>query len=310
MTSQAALRTPEFAAAGWWRGLPDAAAPHSIDVKVDAQLQGTGCWVTHVDLLQQPHVVRFRRDLHTFLVYDAVSYLNGVRSVEGLRLMRSGPMGDAVDVIPAGAQFEGIADQGSRISCTMIAVDPDFGLEEDGAWLPMRSALRPALGLKSPLAQLLGQRVRAMARSGASATGSRYIEAAATLLMHEMYDALKAGGAGPRSQVRGGLSSHTQRKIRDYLQENLTSKVDLDTLASNAGLSRFHFSRAFKKSFGVPPCRYLTQLRIAKAAELLRETRRPITDIALELGFSTSADFARAFRHTMNTTPREYREHR
>ena len=301
--------TSERDLSGWWKHLAPGTPNANIDVKVDQILQGPGCTITHVDLNQQPHLVSFERSCPTLLIYDATAYLNGEREIDGMTARRSGPMGDRVDVIPAHIKFEGIADQGSRIGCTLVTIEPEADDSPDETWSEMAASLRPALGVKNRVVSALGERLRTFARTGMSGWSAACLQGAASLLLHEICEELKVGQFHRRTEPRtGGLSTWAQRKICEYLQENLSQKVDLDVLASQAGLSRFHFARAFKKTFSVPPCRYLMQLRITKATELLRDTRMPITEVALDLGFPTSAEFARAFRHAMNCTPREFRQ--
>jgi AraC-like DNA-binding protein len=301
--------TTERDISGWWKHLDPGKPNGNIEVKVDQALRGPGCTVTYVNLHQQPHVVSFERSCPTLLIYDATAYLNGERELDGMTARRSGPMGDRVDVIPAHTKFEGVADKGSRIGCTLVTIEPETDDGADETWSEMVSSLRPALGLRNRVVTALGERLRTFARSGMSGWSTAYLQGATSLLLHEICDELSVGQFHRRAEPRtGGLSTWAQRKICDYLQENLSQKVDLDALASHVGLSRFHFARAFKKTFGVPPCRYLMQLRITKATGLLRDTRTPITELALDLGFPTSAEFARAFRHAMNCTPREFRQ--
>jgi AraC-like DNA-binding protein len=294
---------------GWWKHLHAGESTGDIEVTADPVMRWPGCTITHVDLHEQPHYVSFQRDRPTLLIYDATTYLNGERAIDGARARRGGPMGDTVDVVPAHVRFQGIADRGSRIGCTLVTIDPEADDSPDEAWGEMAASLRPAMGLKNRVANAVGERLRAFARTGTCGWSDRYLQGATSLLLHEICEELKTGPHERRAAPpTGGLSPWAQRKVLEYLQANLGEKVDLDALASQAGLSRFHFSRAFKKTFGVPPCHYLMQLRIRKATELLRDTRRSITDVALDLGFATSAEFARAFRHAMNCTPREFRQ--
>jgi AraC-like DNA-binding protein len=295
---------------GWWKHLGPEESARDLEVNMDHTLRGPGCTITHVDLHEQPHLVQFERDRPMLLIYDSTTYLHGERDVDGLRARRSGPMGDCVDVVPAHLKFEGVADCGSRIGCTIVTIDPEADDSPDEEWSDMAASLQPALGLRNRVISALGERLRTIARMGTCGWSTRYLESAVLLLLHEVCNELKVGQQHQRrAEARtGGLSAWAQRKILDYLQENLDQKVDLDTLASQVRLSRFHFSRAFKKTFGVPPCQYQMRLRISKATELLRDTRSPITDVALDLGFPTSAEFARAFRHAMNCTPREFRQ--
>jgi AraC family transcriptional regulator len=78
-------------------------------------------------------------------------------------------------------------------------------------------------------------------------------------------------------------------------------------LARLAQLSPFHFSRAFKESFGTPPYRYLTSRRIDRAKVLLAERKLSVTEIGLDVGFSETSSFTSAFRKLTGETPTEYR---
>ena len=305
----AQLSTVRRDISGWWKHIDPAESAGDLDVNVDHAMRGPGCTITHVDLHEQPHLVRFERDRPMLLIYDPTTYLNGERDVDGLRARRSGPMGDCVDVVPPNIKFEGVADRGSRIGCTIVTIDPDADDSPDESWGEMAASLRPALGLKNRVVSALGERLRTFARLGTCGWSTGCLQGATSLLLHEVCEELKVGPHARRAEPRtGGLSAWAQRKILDYLQDHLDQKVDLDALASQVRLSRFHFSRAFKKTFGVPPCQYQMRLRITKAMGLLRDTPSSITDVALDLGFSTSAEFARAFRHAMSCTPREFRQ--
>jgi AraC family transcriptional regulator len=78
-------------------------------------------------------------------------------------------------------------------------------------------------------------------------------------------------------------------------------------LAETAGLSPFHFSRAFKESFGLPPHRYLSSRRIDKAKDLLARPNLSVTEIGAQLGFSETSSFSTAFLRHTGTTPTAYR---
>lgn len=78
-------------------------------------------------------------------------------------------------------------------------------------------------------------------------------------------------------------------------------------LASVSGVSQAHFARSFKKAFGVPPHRYLLTRRIEQATALLRDTELPITEIALQTGWSSLGTFGRTFRDITGESPRALR---
>jgi AraC family transcriptional regulator len=97
------------------------------------------------------------------------------------------------------------------------------------------------------------------------------------------------------------------RQVIEYIEENLADDVSLDTLAGIAGLSPNYFLAAFRQATGRTPHRYVTELRVARACELLHDPRRPITEVSLAVGFSSQSHLTEVFRRTMKTTPAAYR---
>ena len=91
------------------------------------------------------------------------------------------------------------------------------------------------------------------------------------------------------------------------MHARLSEDISLDELAAEAQLSPYHFARMFKQSVGVPPRVYLTQLRMEKACELLALTDLPITDIAIQIGYSSSQVLARVFFKYQRMSPTAYR---
>jgi AraC family transcriptional regulator len=84
--------------------------------------------------------------------------------------------------------------------------------------------------------------------------------------------------------------------------------LTLDTMAREAGLSRYHFLRTFKRLIGVTPHRYILRARLRQAAIRLCVERRRILDIALDCGFGDISNFNRAFRAEFGLTPRAYQQ--
>ncbi len=93
-----------------------------------------------------------------------------------------------------------------------------------------------------------------------------------------------------------------------HIQRNYQCSIRLEELIEISGMSRRTFIRAFEDAMGVPPIKYLIQLRLAKACQLLRRTDSSITDIAFESGFSDSNYFSRQFRDSFGVSPRDYRQ--
>jgi transcriptional regulator of acetoin/glycerol metabolism len=106
---------------------------------------------------------------------------------------------------------------------------------------------------------------------------------------------------------RGGLSPGALRRVRDYMAAHIHENLDVGTLATQAGLSRYHFFRAFKASVGMSPHRYLLEQRVRKAAELIERSEQPLTSIALDVGFADQSHFSRSFHTLVGLTPSQFR---
>jgi AraC-like DNA-binding protein len=97
------------------------------------------------------------------------------------------------------------------------------------------------------------------------------------------------------------------RKALRALQERLGEVTDLDEIARDAGLSRPHFYKLFRAQVGVTPNVYLNALRMERAIERLTATGQAVTDIGLDLGFSSQASFSRFFIANGVVPPSMYR---
>jgi AraC-like DNA-binding protein len=109
------------------------------------------------------------------------------------------------------------------------------------------------------------------------------------------------------SSNRGGLPPQVARRIRDYIDARTNENVTLEAMAELAGLSVFHFARAFRQSFGLPPHSYLLHRRIAHARRLLEQTELPVSEIALSTGFSDQSHLAKHFRRLTGMAPGQAR---
>ncbi|GGI22906.1 hypothetical protein GCM10010987_21740 [Bradyrhizobium guangdongense] len=115
-------------------------------------------------------------------------------------------------------------------------------------------------------------------------------------------------GSPPSFQpTLGGLSPAILRRAIERLRSDTDADVSLAALAADAGLSRFHFCRAFKESTGLSPHAWLRQHHLEQAMNMLRETDDSIASIAAALGYSSQAAFAAAFGKLTGETPSVWR---
>ena len=116
--------------------------------------------------------------------------------------------------------------------------------------------------------------------------------------------------AGGWQLYRGAASTFIDFRVRKsivLMSEQLGSEIELDAVARDAGLSRPHFYRLFRRQTGITPNIYLNTLRMEKAIERLGQTDRSVTDIAEELGFSCQSVFTRFFSSHVGMAPTDYR---
>ncbi|MFT3775757.1 MAG: helix-turn-helix domain-containing protein [Minicystis sp.] len=113
--------------------------------------------------------------------------------------------------------------------------------------------------------------------------------------------------SSPSNRVRGGLSPAALRRVQLFVEANLERPIHLSDLATRAGLSEFHFARAFKTSMGTTPRLFVENRRIEKAQELLRHTDLSLAEIAAVTGLGAQSRFTTTFRRATGFTPAAYR---
>jgi AraC-like DNA-binding protein len=96
-------------------------------------------------------------------------------------------------------------------------------------------------------------------------------------------------------------------RARDAMDRAYAEPLDVRSVAAVAHISEAHFSRSFRAVFGETPHRYLQRRRVERSMFLLRETDRSVTDICLDVGFTSLGTFSRMFREIVGETPSRYR---
>ena len=96
-------------------------------------------------------------------------------------------------------------------------------------------------------------------------------------------------------------------RAKDAADSRYFEPLSVDELARVAGLSRAHFSRAFRREFGESPHAYLLTRRLERAAMLLRTTDRSVSDICFSVGLHSVGSFTTSFRRAYGKTPTRYR---
>jgi AraC-like DNA-binding protein len=96
-------------------------------------------------------------------------------------------------------------------------------------------------------------------------------------------------------------------RARDLADARYFEPLTVDDLARAAGLSRAHFSREFRRTFGESPHAYLLTRRLERAADLLRATDRSVAEICFSVGLQSVGSFTTTFTRTYGLSPTAYR---
>ena len=237
-----------------------------------------------------------------------VAYLQGVRRdgdscVDGLPRSKLRDLAKKLVFVPAGHQYSEWHDPRIPACMTYIYFEPaEFTADPRG--VHSATPLSPRLLFEDATIWNTVEKLRQAVDTTDNAN-EPYVEAIGTVLRHEI---LRFNNSNSRTEspVKGGLAAWQQRIVAAYIEDHLSEQVSIAALARLARLSTFHFCRAFKQSFGVPPHRYHTNRRIEKAKVMLAERRHSVTEIGLAIGFCETSSFTAAFRKITGQSPSRY----
>jgi AraC family transcriptional regulator len=246
----------------------------------------------------------FKGPRHLLIATERAERYDGETLVEGLPRSDRREWNRRMTFIPAGHRFYGWQKPRALLRCTFIHIDPASSLL--GCELRFADLeLRPRLFFFDPDVWATALKLKAQLQYQCRFQKA-YVEALGLALAHELMRSNDLASS-PASEPRGGLPGWQQKKVAQFIEENLADEISLSSLARLIQLSPSHFSRAFKQSFGMPPHRYLTRQRIERAKALLGERKLSVTEIGLDVGFSETSSFTATFRKVTGETPTAYR---
>lgn len=273
-----------------------------------AEVNTTRSWrgvTAQFSRLKRPAEYEFKWDGHGhYLAHHDLVLLDGEMQVLGEKPIAGGDLRDLMTFVPVGQTIVGWSKPAVRLnSFTVVYFDP-IVIEEE---------LQAEFSNIDPYAHIyfkdneLGATMRKLSKVMAAnqQPAGFYAETIALIAAIEMFQLTQVDKR--HVKMSGALSSQQARSVRDYIEENLARDIGLDDLAAVCNLTRFHFSRAFKSTFGQPPYRYLNIRRVEHGQRMLVETRIAVGDIAIGCGFSGASQFGRAFKDVVGKTPLEFR---
>lgn len=160
-------------------------------------------------------------------------------------------------------------------------------------------------GTRDPQIKNIALMLQSEMRSG-GLCGQLYVESLTNILAIHLLRHYSA--QAPILQTHtGGLSKQKLQQAIEYIHEHL-AEVSLAAIASEVGMSQYHFSRLFKQSTGSTPHQYTIQCRLEAAKRLLAAPELSINEISERLGFASHSQFTAFFRKYASTTPKAYRQ--
>ena len=171
------------------------------------------------------------------------------------------------------------------------------GKPAESVSLPFKSGLLP-FGEPQQAQQAL-QRIAHMRELHKTGEASRF---ELNLRLQELLLLILQQSAGASSKPSAAADSGIEHSI-DYMHKHYAKKIKLDTLAAISGFTPTSYSREFKKMKGQSPIEYLTGYRIARAKELLRESRLSVRQVASSSGFGSEFYFSRLFKREAGISP-------
>ena len=247
--------------------------------------------------------VRFCAPVHLLVLFEEGVRREGLTRVEGLPPSRLNNLKGKLVFVPSGHEYYDWQEPSHLSRVAYFYFDP--------AVLPLKSEAAhagvpwgPRLFFEDTGVWDIAIRLKALIEK-AGAVDRRYCESLGVVLAHELVR-LGRGEARVEPPVRGGLAGWQKRAVASYIEEHIADEIPLATMAQLARLSPYHFSRAFKQTFGIPPHRFHTHRRIERAKSLLRSPAASVTSVGMAVGFSEASAFSTAFRKATGMTPRGF----
>lgn len=175
-----------------------------------------------------------------------------------------------------------------------------------------RGAVPQIAPMGDPIVQQLSRALEAAGNAGdglhADALRLALVARMLVIQAETAQDIRQAPRPVPASRRGGpGLVTWRLKRVLAFMEEHLPEPITLADMAAAAGLSRMHFAAQFRIATGLRPHEYLLRSRIERAKQLMRETREPLVQVALGVGFQTQAHFTTVFRRFTGETPYQWR---
>jgi AraC family transcriptional regulator len=234
--------------------------------------------------------------LHDSVRSDGKTTING-RSCSTLNDLR-----DKLTFVPIGSSVEGWNRFRGRASSVFAVHLTSTKSDHDANDI---SKVPPSLYFENNNLKTTLQKLQSVL-DGCGINDHAYAETLGLSLLWELRHAADPKRSRPRP-VRGGLTARQLKLTKEFIDAQISNEITISDLAAVAGLSHYHFIRAFKDAVGLPPYQYVLSERIRRARALLSNPDLSLGDVAGAVGFSDPSQLTRVFRKFVGVTPTAFR---
>lgn len=124
-------------------------------------------------------------------------------------------------------------------------------------------------------------------------------------MFYSIFEELSGANIQPSAQDNRTVS--WLQKGKEYLEIHYVEGITVERAAEFVGVDRTHYTKQFRKAYGVTPIQYIQQLRMKEAKQLIEQTNYTMTEIAQSVGYPDLFTFSKAFKKMVGVSPKEYR---
>jgi AraC family transcriptional regulator len=196
---------------------------------------------------------------------------------------------------------------GAKIDYALILLDPD-ALDQISGSRKGRVNLAPLAGIRDEFLFHTVRKLKAATTDTNDLSEMLGQSLSQTICLHLCQTYSPGRGADPIKPEPGPkLHADTARKLREFIHDNLGQRIALDDLAKLADMTTHHLLLAFRKAFDSTPAQYVIRQRLRRVQRQLVHTKKDITTIALEAGFSSHSHLTACFHQHLSCSPSTFR---